>query len=1034
MFEEAQAQGEYEVTCTRNGRVKWSLKAPNLVVVVGANLMLDCAFSNAPPGISYSGLITTTGFGAINVNDTMLAKNWIESACYTGNRPQVAWQSANSGKKVWSAPVQYRVATADTINGCFLVYGTGATHNVLSNTGTLYSASTFANGSQSVQPGDVITVQYATQLVRPVNPTIFPVLVNEGGFARENNILQTLMLVNERTLAVFSAVTITGYHTVYPEAGSALTAQLANPTYRISYLETLRSQDAQTPGTAYLVTVSEPASAVDTSDGAFFFVHESATAADFPSATQTYKVTTAEALFQTRGLQTSLVTLGGVVADPAFAQDTQSTPGSIFIVSAHEQSQFGATASTDGALGIYILDELGNFITDESGNRIIIDTASATARWPATNDPGTVPLGMSYVLRPDPATVANPPPGDPYFYTNSWEYDAGLLNRTTPILALPLAVGINSNYPGDVTLWYNSSDPISGQINLDTKNDWVISVGLNYPTDNSFQSPAAVTLTQAASGAMDANWNFAANVAAYGISYTSANPQPARRNIIVRPGWEMNGNWYCWGKGYPGQVGTWATDFAAAFARCAQIFKNVGQATGVNMIICLNLNGDFANVGGGNFLDINTILSPAVIAITDMYAIDIFDKPQYQGGLDVNNNPILTNQQRFDQFVLPNLQSIANTAKTYSKMTGVCEFGAGDSTAFSPDNPEFIASMAQWVRTSPAPVGIMAYWSGQSGSGYDGYLDTKPNQFAQFMATAPAGFRNEASMFVPAGYTQVFFDNFDAPKLDQTKWWTRMSFSGGTLDYLNDEWERYRETGNHVLTPRGTLRLTGLPYDNSVGFWPSGMIRSKVVIPFGQSHGFYVEGRMKVPSGLGVWPAFWTAADDRGPGLDTWPPEIDFLELVVNTTVPGQADGTWTPHLGTQDNGNSIFGVNWLYADPNFVGQWGYWYAGKDMSLDYHVWGFQFNPYVDAVTSNFFIYIDGLLILAGTYKWIYDDSTPATGNIILNLAIGGSWAGRNGVDNTAFPQALEVDYVRVYEQGNSNTLGVSTVGVDFVVT
>jgi beta-glucanase (GH16 family) len=34
--------------------------------------------------------------------------------------------------------------------------------------------------------------------------------------------------------------------------------------------------------------------------------------------------------------------------------------------------------------------------------------------------------------------------------------------------------------------------------------------------------------------------------------------------------------------------------------------------------------------------------------------------------------------------------------------------------------------------------------------------------------------------------------------------------------------------------------------------------------------------------------------------------------------------------------------------------------------------------------------------------------------ILLNIAIGGSWGGREGVDNSIFPQKYEIDYVRVY--------------------
>ena len=37
---------------------------------------------------------------------------------------------------------------------------------------------------------------------------------------------------------------------------------------------------------------------------------------------------------------------------------------------------------------------------------------------------------------------------------------------------------------------------------------------------------------------------------------------------------------------------------------------------------------------------------------------------------------------------------------------------------------------------------------------------------------------------------------------------------------------------------------------------------------------------------------------------------------------------------------------------------------------------------------------------------------------MLNLAIGGGWAGLNGIDDTAFPQALQIDWVRAYKKVN----------------
>jgi len=35
--------------------------------------------------------------------------------------------------------------------------------------------------------------------------------------------------------------------------------------------------------------------------------------------------------------------------------------------------------------------------------------------------------------------------------------------------------------------------------------------------------------------------------------------------------------------------------------------------------------------------------------------------------------------------------------------------------------------------------------------------------------------------------------------------------------------------------------------------------------------------------------------------------------------------------------------------------------------------------------------------------------------LIMNIAVGGSWGGIDGVDDSAFPASMIVDYVRVYQ-------------------
>jgi hypothetical protein len=37
--------------------------------------------------------------------------------------------------------------------------------------------------------------------------------------------------------------------------------------------------------------------------------------------------------------------------------------------------------------------------------------------------------------------------------------------------------------------------------------------------------------------------------------------------------------------------------------------------------------------------------------------------------------------------------------------------------------------------------------------------------------------------------------------------------------------------------------------------------------------------------------------------------------------------------------------------------------------------------------------------------------------MLLNIAVGGDWGGARGVNESAFPTTLEVDYVRVYKLG-----------------
>jgi beta-glucanase (GH16 family) len=276
----------------------------------------------------------------------------------------------------------------------------------------------------------------------------------------------------------------------------------------------------------------------------------------------------------------------------------------------------------------------------------------------------------------------------------------------------------------------------------------------------------------------------------------------------------------------------------------------------------------------------------------------------------------------------------------------------------------------------------------------------------------------------------VFEDTFRAGSLDQQKWFTRYIYNGpdgpGTLDYLNDEWERYRETGNHVLSNNG-LALTSLPHNGD--FWPSGAIRSKSLFDLASGEEFYFECRGKMPRGKGIWTAFWLSADARSPNnVDTvrWPPEIDVMEIVNNA-----AEDT-TSMLGARcqvrDWNSNPQKYEFTETCEGYNGQFSVWYAPFDFADDYHLFGLHYKR------PNFTIYCDRSLIVSGVYDWVWDDGSPAPpAHILTNLAIGGGWAGRYGIDESAFPQSFDVDYIRVYSSVTGN-LPQAQIGKDYRVT
>lgn len=297
---------------------------------------------------------------------------------------------------------------------------------------------------------------------------------------------------------------------------------------------------------------------------------------------------------------------------------------------------------------------------------------------------------------------------------------------------------------------------------------------------------------------------------------------------------------------------------------------------------------------------------------------------------------------------------------------------------------------------------------------------------------------------IAPGYVKVFSDEFPlawgtSVGLNTSKWWTRYIYSGGTLDHLNDEVEVYRESGNHVIDgstvePNDhTLHLTTkYAADGSL---TSGMIRSKK-----EFLGGYFEARIRKPPGRGQRPSFWLNSGVRtADGTLRWPPEIDIMDDALNAPD----DASCCEHAWMTHSNGAIY--DWtsrpqddslIYAAPGFNTQWNYmWVTNPDGTVhklhnEFHTWGllWEITSY-QTQSGRISTYLDGQLIVQRNYNWVYDDFSPAGyAHVLVDLAMGDSWGGT--IDASLLPEALEVDYVRVYQDPNHKLSKNGTIGVN----
>jgi len=241
----------------------------------------------------------------------------------------------------------------------------------------------------------------------------------------------------------------------------------------------------------------------------------------------------------------------------------------------------------------------------------------------------------------------------------------------------------------------------------------------------------------------------------------------------------------------------------------------------------------------------------------------------------------------------------------------------------------------------------------------------------------------------------VWSDEFSDNNLNTAKW--QCEVGTGSNGWGNNELQYYTASQNNVYLDSGYLHIKALNQSFNGSNYTSARIKTQNLydVEYGK-----IEARMKLPSGAGLWSAFWML----GSNISTigWPlcGEIDIMERVNNEL---RTHGTYH-----HDNSGHVHEGDFQYLDPS----------------QFHVYGVEW----DADELRW--YVDGAEFFSANIGQgstsMEEFHTPFF--LLLNLAVGGNWPGSPNA-STVFPATMVVDYVRVYKESAAQIEELSASGI-----
>lgn len=281
---------------------------------------------------------------------------------------------------------------------------------------------------------------------------------------------------------------------------------------------------------------------------------------------------------------------------------------------------------------------------------------------------------------------------------------------------------------------------------------------------------------------------------------------------------------------------------------------------------------------------------------------------------------------------------------------------------------------------------IQAVW-------FTGLIIAAPLLFAPFGCGAPERSATRNAFHAKdtvrkASWRLVWSDDFEEDGRPQDSKWR---YQTGGHGWGNEERQTY--TANDTSTARvrdGYLILEA--HKTGPDTYTSARLNSEASWTYGR-----FEIRAKLPTGRGTWPAIWMLPDTSTAdyGDQYWPDngEIDIMEHVGYD--PGVVHGTVHTrafnHMQGTQRGRSV--------------------SVPDAMTAFHTYALEWTPAeirISVDEQEYFTFQNRQQY--GWEEWPFNQDF----HLLLNIAVGGTWGGAQGIDDSIFPQQMIIDYVKVY--------------------